>query len=824
MRFACLIFAIIIFAVSLSGNFMVCSVFGQQLKSAQLCFEAKNSTAPGKEIFINGKKIGEVPLNEGAGFQEKAIEISEEALHAIATVNIINIENKPLNSKRPKFKDLFTLKNMFLEIRNDNGDMVRTNIEKGPFLSFKTGFIESKNEYAYLGAPLPEIRLILPTEKLGYIKQPLFENRIGEEYKDNSRKIWNLDKIDIPRTKRTMCFCRVHEFAFHSDKYLLEMLKRYNSDILMISFSEKYLKDQKEKLKYLRKHGIKINLLCSSALLKDPYNRLPESDKYKDFFKIFAEWVPLVDIVGLDEWFLSPAMLKTDGGYITEITEKFINAFAKYSGYSVKDSKWAFENHTSNDPRSLKAWEFCAKVQNDFAREFVCVAKRANPQIKTWISYITKNWNKHVTCMDEAVKGFDQLLQCQTYWYGRASEDSLNSSLVTAPIGMGKIFKAEYPDKFLWMGIDPFYTGGKKIAVDKNSWGHKHYSNTIEEVVPYLALLYAASNGVYIQNFEGKQLLGYKARDKKHEYLENLGVKGFYVEKFADAVNLVSNIVPYIKSYRKSDIAYYYDPDADFEIVRRVDKYIASRETNETAIGLLEEFCNVDVTKDIKKYQNVIYAGKLLPSKFNYKDQNIYLMYAPEYDEKGDKIPETELSKKLNIKGFTIMGKNFFLGKDYENGNKDKIQIKTLFPNIFASGMIIKDASYSIRKASYVGASANFSVGARNKSGNILLNSMWPSFIRQDIARKIIKKDLDYFGWTRRDCPQVNGVYKIVAVAFRDLRVAVIDFGKEASFTNIKLIMFNGREGVIRNEILKYERGMKIEIPPLNVIVVEGIK
>jgi hypothetical protein len=101
---------------------------------------------------------------------------------------------------------------------------------------------------------------------------------------------------------------------------------------------------------------------------------------------------------------------------------------------------------------------------------------------------------------------------------------------------------------------------------------------------------------------------------------------------------------------------------------------------------------------------------------------------------------------------------------------------------------------------------------------------MWPSFIRQDIARKIIKKDLDYFGWTRRDCPQVNGVYKIVAVAFRDLRVAVIDFGKEASFTNIKLIMFNGREGVIRNEILKYERGMKIEIPPLNVIVVEGIK
>jgi len=289
-------------------------------------------------------------------------------------------------------------------------------------------------------------------------------------------------------------------------------------------------------------------------------------------------------------------------------------------------------------------------------------------------------------------------------------------------------------------------------------------------------------------------------------------------------VNLVSKLVPYIKSSKKSNVAYYYDPDADFEIVRRTDKYIASRQTTETAIGLIEEFCDVNVTKDIGKYQNVIYAGKLLPSKFDYEKQNIYLMYAPSYDEKGNKTPESELSAKLNIKGFEMIGKNFFPANGGENGSRDHIQITGSSKDTITSGMAIKNAQYPTKNASYADAPGAFLVGARNKNGNVLLNSLWPSFIRQDAAREIIKKDLDYFGWTKRDCPQVNGIDKMVAVAFREPRTAVIDFGKDASFANVKVIMFNGREGVIRNEILKYDRGMKIEIPPLNVLVAEAMK
>ena len=91
-------------------------------------------------------------------------------------------------------------------------------------------------------------------------------------------------------------------------------------------------------------------------------------------------------------------------------------------------------------------------------------------------------------------------------------------------------------------------------------------------------------------------------------------------------------------------------------------------------------------------------------------------------------------------------------------------------------------------------ASGSFFTGARNKNGNVLLNSLWPSFTKQDAARQIIKKDIDYFVWTKRDCPQVNGTDKIVAVAFKEPRTAVLDFWKDAAFTNVNIIMFNGYE------------------------------
>jgi hypothetical protein len=602
------------------------------------------------------------------------------------------------------------------------------------------------------------------------------------------------------------------------------MLNRYNARI----FCTYEISGEEEKLKYLKRHGIEIMVLYSCSFLRNPYDRLPESPKYKEFFAKLAKTAPHVDCVGMDEWFLSPAKIKTEGGHVTSISNKFIEAFAKWSEYSHEDAAFGFKNYKSNDPRTLKAWEYCEKIQNDLAKEFTRTAKKANPQVKTWTSYITRNWNKNATCIDDAIKGFDQLLQCQTYWYGRASKDSLNSPLVTAPIGMGKIFKAEYPDKFLWMGIDPFYTGGKGNR-EKDSWRRKHYQNTPAEATPYIALLYATSNGVYIQNFEGRQMLRFQLKAHPNpdlEYLSHLDVNGVYIDDFADVVNLVSRLVPYVSDSPKSDIAYYYDPDADWEIIRQRNRFLGSRETNEIAVGLLNRFCDVNVTKNIDKYHNVIYAGMLLPSKFDYEKQNIYLMFAPEYNEKGEKISEDQLFKKLDLKGFEkTMGKNFYLADYVENGCKDMIKISNMPQDVHTSGKGIVGASIPTRTASTKALPGkSYVIGARNKKGNILLNSLWPSFITQEIAERTIKEDLAYFKWVKRDCPQVNGKDKIVAVAFRKEETAILDFGQEASFEKIKLVIFNGKDGIVRNEIVDYSKDMKIKLPPLNVLVATGLK
>ncbi|MDD5597383.1 MAG: hypothetical protein PHV82_05530 [Victivallaceae bacterium] len=640
-----------------------------------------------------------------------------------------------------------------------------------------------------------------------------FSAEPGFEIKNYGRKWPGLERAALSGTRRTMCDIRTVEFMAWDKEYTLNMLKRHNSDILLIWSDKRLLNKQNlEKIHFLKKHGIKIYLGVSK--IKNAYGRLPESAEYKNFFRELPLWASLADVIGMDEWFLSPAVLKTDGGQITPITEKFITAFAKWAGFSQEDAWLAFRHHKSADFRTLKAWEFCDKVQNNFAEEFVRAAKQANPEIKTWISYVTRNWNKSATCIDRAVKNFDELLQCQTYWYGRASQDSLNSSLVTAPIGMGKIFKAEYPDKFVWMGIDPGYAGGRGDTLKENSWSKKLYNNTPEELVPYLALLYAAGNGVFIQSVGG----GVWLRKK------NPVIDGAYADKFADMVNLVSQVVPFVKSCRRSDIAYYYEPDADWEIIRRINRFSGtSRETNEISVGLLQQFCDVDVTRNVNKYKNVVYAGLLLPAKFNYAGQNIYLMYAPEYDEKANKIPESQLFGKLNLKGFAPLEGNFRLpGGANEDGDKDTIRISETNRVTFANGKAILNPLYPTRKVSFSDKCAV--IGSRNKSGNILVNSLWPSYLHQDIAGIIIKKDLNYFKWAERDCPQVNGMDKTVAAAFREPRTAVLNFSRAAALARVKIIIFNGRDGIIRNEIVKYEQGMKIKLPPLNVLVAEIIR
>jgi len=795
------------------------------LKSARLCFLVKNSTLPGKEIFINGKKIGEVPLkNNSENFQNVVIEIPQNAISAITTVNIVNIESSSV-------KDMFSVKNIFLEIEDSDNTLIKSDIAEGPFNSFQTGVIRLSNDnelYTYNGTLRIKIRLLLPNDKIGYRKQPIFEHRTDRLYRDSSRKKWGgLTEQSAPA--RTICYYRMTDFNVISNEYIQDMLERYNSNMLQIHYEDFSLDHDilKSKAEYLHKHGIKIRLMFHGGRYKS-YQHLPESIEYKKFFTTLYDLAQIVDAVGMDEWWFSREPLLSE--------DKFLIAFEKWSGYSSDDALWAFNNYTSDDTRALKAWDFSYKIKNDFAKEFVRTAKKANPQIKTWISYVTRNWNRNITSIDSAINSFDEIFECQTLWYGRVAQDSLNSPLITAPMGIGKILKTEYSDKFLWTVVDPIYVGGQYNAAP-TSWSlSRYYNNTIEEIVPYLALLYAISNGVVIQNFEGRQLYRtqnlfrnspYNNKSKTQKENQRItqeilqaGVDGSFIDQFADAVALVSKVVPHIDSYRKSDIAYYYDPDADWEIVRKGNHRIASRQTNEIALGLIQEFCDVDVTKNVRGYKNVIYAGQLLPSEFDYANQNIYLMYAPEYDENGNKLTEKDLLSKLNIKGFD---ESFGNVDDDATENKNIFKFSDIEDSI--TGKNIKGANFPIRIArSRNNPEKSYVVTAGSEAGNIRVNSLWPSFMRQNTARTIIKQDLDYFGWTKRDCPQVNGIDKMVAVAFREPRTAVIDFGRDVSFANVKIIMFNGREGVIRNEILQYKRGMKIEIPPLNVLVAEGSK
>lgn len=788
------------------------SSYADKIVSANLCFDVKNSKTDGKEIFINGKKIGNLPLSRNGDFQRVSLSVPEDALAAIATVNNVRISNSP--------KDLFSVNDLSLEVTTDAGATISSDIRRGVFHGFATGFVmkNGKPDYTYSGTSSVEVRLTLPSGALGYLRQASPGNAKADIAMPCPPRQWQgLDLIKENDPGRTICNIRIHEFIAWPEEYLLAMLKRHNSDTIMFDYREKMIANQKDKINFLRKNNIKINLLYPPSLM-DPCDRLPASEEYKKFFNELNEWAPLIDIAGLDEWFLSPAVLKTEGGHCSKITERFLDAFSRYSGYSSEDSRWAFENWRSDDKRALKAWEFCFKVQNDFAREFVRVAKKANPGIKTWISYVGRNWNKNVACIDDAVAEFDQILDCQTYWYGRFAEDPMNSPLLTAPVGRGKIFRAEYPGKFLWMGFDPGYAGGKEDSGREKSWQRKHYANMPEETVPYLALLYAVSNGVFIESSGGGVwLLGDNWAKRQ--------LDGRYFDDSADVINLVSRLVPCIKDYKKSDIAYYYEPDADWEIVRRVNNLMVFRETNDCAIGLLEQYCDVDVVSDPEHYSNVVYAGMLLPSKFDYAKQNIYLMFAPEYDECANKISADLLSEKLGVKAFGDMGKTFFPSDGAnENGAKDQFLIQGLPGDTLLYGRSIQGSAYPYRTTAYAKSRDLVVIGARNKNGNVVLNSLWPSFILQDVAERTVKKDVDYMGWTRRDCPQVNGVDQVVAVAFREPRAAVLDFGPDSRADKINIIVFNGKNGIVRNETINYRRGMNIDIPPFNVLVGKLVK
>ncbi|MFA7173446.1 MAG: hypothetical protein WC340_08535 [Kiritimatiellia bacterium] len=604
-------------------------------------------------------------------------------------------------------------------------------------------------------------------------------------------------------TQSTACWVTTGDFLDFSKETLAKKLTSFNAKEIAMFADNQTLgklgsKEGLEKITWLRQQGFVVRI--SFGRIRSSTGLLPGTKGYNAFFEIVKFWAPKVDIIGCDEWFLSPASMATQGGTVSQFTPELLKAFYQYAGISKEDALWIFEGKNkysnSNDPRVLKAWEFCAKIQNEIMSEFVRVAKKSNPDVRTWVSYITNNWNKLVTSIDSSVSNFDEILDCQTYWYGRYSDDPLNAAKISNAIGLGKIYQTEYPNKTVWMGFGPGYAGGKPTTKENTKWWRhaSHYNNTPEEVVPYLATLYASSDGVFVFTAFNGNAPGDGSDDD-----------------FADVFRLVSNLIPRVKDYVKSDIAYYYDPVATWDIAKGGSAAYTQREGNRVSIGYLQQFCDVNVTKDVSKYQNVIVSGSLLPRILDYKNQNLYFMYRPEYSEDGEKLIPAQMAK-LGIKTFSYGPTSYYqLSGD--------LQIDKVLGYSYGT---ITDADNVLR--TLTDGKEEYVVGAQNQKGNIRINSFLPPYTHQNVMRKILKEDLGHFKWIKRDCLQINGKKDIVAVAFREARTAVIDFGRDVSHKKVKLVMFNGKDGVTQNEVVTYSRDMKVKLLPLNVLVATGVK
>lgn len=752
-----------------------------------------------KPVFLNGIEIGKIPDFRTGWSEPTAIEIPVTALHAIATKNTIQIHNPD--------KDPFKLRNLYLEVVDKKGEVFRSDIFTDVLCSFQSGWVHCEGmRAAYNGAPLPIFTLTLPTEKLGNIPAPKFKYDDG--LTDFAKKVpvdWpGLEKATIGRNaKSTSCWMTRKDFLDFPKETLAKKLKSFNAKEIATFANNQELgklgsKEGLEKIAWLRQQGFVVRIAFSR--IRSSTSLLPGTEGYNAFFEIVKFWAPKVDIIGCDEWFLSPALMATEGGTVSHFTPKLLEAFCQYADISTEDALWVFKGKNrysnSNDPRVLKAWEFCSKIQNGIMSEFVSVAKKSNPEVTTWVSYITNNWNKLATSIDSSVSEFDEILDCQTYWYGRYSDDPLNAAKISNAIGLGKIYQSEYPNKYVWMGFGPGYAGGKPRSSESTKWWkhNSHYDNSPEEVVPYLATLCASSDGVFVWPTFNGNAPGHGSDDD-----------------FADVFRLVSNLVPRVKDYVKSDIAYYYEPAATWNTVRGGDAWFTKREGARVSIGYLQQFCDVNVTKDVNKYQNVIISGNLLPNVLDYKKQNLYFMYRPEYAEDGKKLTPAQVAK-LGIKAFSYVPTNYY----QLTGDIQMNKLLGYSPGaIEGADKVLR--TLNVDKKEYV-------VGAQNLKGNIRINSFLPPYTRQDVMRKILKEDLGHFKWIKRDCLQINGKKDIVAVTFREAKTAVVDFGSDVSHKKVKIVIFNGKDGVTRNEIISYTRGMTIELPPLNVLVATGVE
>lgn len=755
-----------------------------------------------KTIFLNGEAIGPVPAFSKWPEWKNGVTVSipPASLAVVARRNDIMVTNED--------GDPFKIRNVRLEVVTSDGVRLQSDLCGKTRCAFLPGWPGLEGELsAQATMPLPMISLALP-EGLGAIEQPRFS--YAKFYGDGRPlKVWHgLDRVGANSRDRTLAFVNRGVFASTSVAKMAEHLRRYNAGrigtITTVQNLEERADDYVRQIKACREAGLKVVLMLSQR--GAPYlARIRGTAENGAFMAIIAKWAARVDTIGLDEWYFSPSRATTQGAKAQGFTEEFLRLFQRASGLSREDAQWGLSHSVDADPRARKCWEFSRQVANEFVGDLVAAAKAANPDVTTIISYITKNWNRYVAAVDDAIGRFDELLDCQTYWYGGQADDPLDAAKTTGVLGLGKVYEAEWPGKFTWLGFAPGYAGGDRRMMNCKPWYkpsplysfHAYYENTPAEVVPYLALQYAVSEGVFIFT-----LFNSSARGNGSD------------EDFADVVRLVSRLVPCIKGdFRKGRTAFYHDPDRAWEIYRqnKIERYYLRRQELRKATGFIEQFLDIEVTSRLGRHDRVIVPAPLWPGAESIKGKRAYVFGAPLLAANAVELAPEQLRAAVGVSAFVPMPDGVYDVRGDVNSPATTL----------LSCWAMDGASRTVRHAH--GGGRSYAIAADHDNGRLRITSLSPKGLRQSTVRSLIKRDLDDLGWCERDCPQVNGNRHIVAVAFRDPRQAVIDFGGNR-YDRVRLLVFDGEDGILRDEEMDYRPRARVDLSPFQVLVVTGLK
>ena len=619
-------------------------------------------------------------------------------------------------------------------------------------------------------------------------------------------KTWEgIDQVALPDSvDRTICCIAGGEFLANTPEQIAQRCREFNANTLFF-FSNPGLLDEPgtlqasvkpevvERLSALRQQGLKLAIsfwrpkpnevkVWAVDSAGKVSNRWPSwlDEGFRTYaLHLVRIWAPLADYIGPDEWGLSPRSWSFDELSVARFKEKY--------GYTDADLETLKENTRAPTKLATDWWEFMVGVQDELLIAMAGEAKAANPNVKTAISYVTNERNWHGLGVRRAPAHYDVLYDCQFYWYGRWSDTPLNAALATKAIGWAKTLRHEYPDKELWVGWGPGYAGGKPTSGNQ-WWNHvSHYNNSPEEFFPYLASLYAASDKVFVFTiFNGN---GPGAGSDKD---------------FRSVSQLASKVVPLVREFKRGEIAYYWNPEENFNTWRAVGRPWAAQEGPVVPLGVLSEFADVDITGDLSVYDNLVVCGYYRPdeSVVDYAGKNVFAWFNTQFDQTG-----AEIGSPLDPGGAALEQ----LAPAVHDVEGDA-QAQTLLYD----ARHIPEPAHPLRHV--VTDDGERVICARNEAGNVLLDTTNPWYLRQDAARVLIKQDLDHFGWVTRDCPQFVGTDRVVAFSLIEPRTAVVELPEPAT-KQVRLIKLVGEAGITQNTVVPWEARLSVQLDPYSVLV-----